>query len=74
MFEIILSSEDVISVFSTVIDDERLELLITVITGLSPATRCVMADSIVGQGTVALLHAFLSVFDEEAYTCNARRK
>ena len=67
-------SADKIFVFERDIDDESVELLIILITEFSPDTICVSADSIVEQGTLELLHPFVSVFEEDAYTCDDRRK
>ena len=73
IFAVLLSADKtLISVRD--IDDESVELLIMVRIAFSFDTRCVSADSIVEQGTLELLHAFWSVFKEDAYTCDDLRK
>ena len=70
----ILLSAEVILMSERDIDDERVELLIILSIELSPDTICVSADSNVEQGTDESLHLLLSVFEEDAYTCDERRK
>ena len=73
IFAVLLSADKtLISVRD--IDDESVELLIMVRIAFSFDARCVSADSIVEHGTLELLHPFLSVFEEDAYTCDDRRK